>query len=678
MSDQIKLTIDGHEVEVPKGSTVMQAAKKLSIEVPHFCYHEKLSIAGNCRMCLVEVEGAPKPVASCHWPAADGMVVNTKSDVTEKAQKGTMEMLLINHPLDCPICDQGGECDLQDIAVGYGSDQSRFDEMKRAVDDKDLGTKIKTVMTRCIHCTRCVRFAEEIAGVEDMGATGRGENMKIGTYVEKTLSSELAGNMIDICPVGALTDKPYAFKARPWELVTTNSIDITDSLGSNIKVDSRAGDILRISPRENEAVNECWLADTGRWVWDAFQTNRIETPRMKGKSGAQRKTTWPQAFEAITTALKGKKAADIGVLIGDELPAEGLFAFKAWLDQQGVDSKNINAATDWNGFSPASRAHCTLNTPLAEFEEAEAVMLIGCDPRTEAPLLNQRIRKAWRKNNIPVGNIGAPVDLTYPTIQLSTKVSEMETFLKGKKPKANKPIMLIGREIQQRKDANAIIKKAAELAKELGIITADWNGFNVLPASAGRTAALDIFGAPAKSVEDVVSSKVLIVYGKPNAEIKAKKGQTIIYLGSHANDVSKQADVALPTALYVEQGSWWVNAEGRLQQAEQVVKPHAEAKEDWKIWRALSEQTGEALPFNTLNELRALMVRTLNYTVGECKTVEWVEPKGTGRILAAELEGVSDDLYQSTELLQNSNLMKNMRQELDASLKQKQEFKKAS
>lgn len=671
MTDTLTLTIDGQEVTVPKGATVMDACKQAEKEIPHFCYHPRLSIAGNCRMCLVEVEGAPKPVASCHWPAADGMVVNTQSETTQKAQKGTMEMLLINHPLDCPICDQGGECDLQDVAVAYGSDCSRYDEPKRAVEDKDIGAKIKTVMTRCIHCTRCIRFATEIAGVEEFGATFRGENMKVGTYVERALVSELAGNMIDLCPVGALTSKPYTFTARPWELTETPSIDVMDALGSHVMVHSRAGEVMRILPRTCEEINEEWMTDTARFSWDGLEKDRLTTPITTSHGGKRKRAGWVQAFEEVKFALHGTTPAEIGVLIGGGITTEGLYAAQQFFTQTlKVPSKNINVTTGWNGYQPEHRALRTLNTPVAQFEEADAILLIGSNPRLEAPLLNLRMRKAALKG-AAIGNIGLAEDLTYPVQQLGTTTQDLEKFMEGKSAfyktlkKANKPLILIGNAAQSRADANAITAAAAALAEKVG------GTFNALPKYAGRTAALDIFGPSQTSMAKVAEkAKVVFVYGKIAGTIQPAKGQTIIYLGTHNSDQAKLAHIALPTAAFTEQNGWWTNAEGRVQEAKKAVNPPLQAKEDWKIFRALSENLAQALPFNTLAQLReeVAKIHPAYQNIGQIVPNEMPPLKAlkTGKLQNKAFGPAITDFYLTTEVLRASPTMQKCQAEWNA------------
>lgn len=609
---------------MPKGSTVMQACKQAEVEIPHFCYHERLSVAGNCRMCLVEVEGAPKPVASCHWPAADGMKVRTQGEVTDNARKGVMEFLLINHPLDCPICDQGGECDLQDMAVGYGADRTHFNEMKRAVDDKEIGAKIKTVMTRCIHCTRCIRFATEIAGVEEMGATGRGENMEVGTYVESALQSELAGNMIDLCPVGALTSKPYAYTARPWELVRTDGIDVMDGLGSHISIDSRAGEVLRITPRECEVINEEWISDAARFSYDGLKEQRLTTPMIK-KNGKWQSVGWPAAFTALQAAFKGVKSSDIAGLAGDIHSAEDYFAFNSFM-KETLGTPHVDARGDGSLVDGTTRAAYTMGTPLAKVGEADHVLLIGCNPRLEAPLLNTRLRGAVRRGTMQVASIGSPMDLTYPHTSLPNTPLTLEKMLDGVEKYAktfkgaNKPLIIVGAGALARADGLQILHLASLLAEYFKVVTPQWNGFNVLQSTAGRVTALDMNvtpGSKGKGTTSILTAwrkgamKALVQYGDIDQDASKLVGTgTHVYIGTHRSIQAEQADILLPAAAYTEKAGLWTNTEGRVQETLQAVQPPLQAKEDWKIFRALSEQLGTTtpLPFNTLAQLRNLIV----------------------------------------------------------------------
>src|SRR5262245_12599020 len=482
-----KLTIDGKEIEVPAGMTVLQACELAGAEIPRFCYHERLSVAGNCRMCLVEMEKSPKPIASCAMPAGDGMVIKTDTPLVKKARHGVMEFLLINHPLDCPICDQGGECDLQDQAMAYGFDRSRFHENKRAVLDKNFGPLVKTIMTRCIHCTRCVRFATEVAGVEELGATGRGEHMEIGTYVEKALSSELSGNIIDLCPVGALTSKPYAFIARPWELKKTESIDVLDAVGSNIRIDARGNEVMRILPRLNEDINEEWISDKTRFACDGLKKRRLDVPMVK-RDGKLREASWQDAFAAIRARLDGLAGDKIAAIVGDLVDCETMVVLKDLMASLG--SPHLDCRQDGARLDTKARCSYLFNTTIAGIEQADLCLLIGTNPRFEAPLVNARIRKRWRRGGFTVGRIGPPNDLTYPVIELGDGPESLGELVDGshafceRLKAAERAMLIVGQAALIRPDGNAILAAARALADGFGMIGDAWNGFNVLHTAA--------------------------------------------------------------------------------------------------------------------------------------------------------------------------------------------------
>ena len=607
----VKVTVDGIEVEVPPGSNVLQACEAAGKEVPRFCYHERLSVAGNCRMCLVEIEKAPpKPFASCAYPVADGMVVHTDTPMVIKARQGVMEFLLINHPLDCPICDQGGECDLQDQAVGYGRDSSRYAEHKRAVKDKDLGPLVKTVMTRCIHCTRCIRFSAEIAGVPELGATARGETMEVGTYVEKALSSELSGNLIDICPVGALTSKPYAFVARPWELKKTDSVDVLDAVGAAIRVDARGPEVLRILPRLNEDVNEEWLADKSRFSIDALKRRRLDSCWVR-RDGKMVKASWDQAFAAVAEKLKGVAGDRIGAIAGNLADAESMLALKdlmAALGSQNLDCRQDGADTD-----VSRRDFYTFNTSIAGIEEADAILLVGTNPRTEAPLINARIRKQWVAIGVKVASIGPAADLTYPV----TTLGNAPSLLDGGHPivatlkAAKKPMLIVGQGALARPDGTAILAACWKLAAETGMLAADWHGFNVLHTAAARVGGLDLGFLPGKSGKSFSAMlgggvDVLWLLGADEFDT-AKIGAStfVVYQGHHGDRGAARADVILPGAAYTEKNGTYVNTEGRVQRGQMAIYPPGDARADWTIIRAFSAVVGKTLPYNDLDALRA-------------------------------------------------------------------------
>ncbi|MCB4822500.1 NADH-quinone oxidoreductase subunit NuoG [Roseicella aerolata] len=605
-----KVTVDGIEVEVPNGVSVLQACEAAGKEIPRFCYHERLSVAGNCRMCLVEVEKAPKPIASCAYPVADGMKVFTDSEMVRKGRRGVMEFLLINHPLDCPICDQGGECDLQDQAVAYGMDKSRYLEEKRSVKDKYMGPLIKTIMTRCIQCTRCVRFATEVAGVPELGATNRGENMEIGTYVEKALTTELSGNLIDICPVGALTSRPYAFVSRPWELRKTDSVDVLDPVGTNIRVDARSGEVLRILPRTNDDVNEEWMADRGRFSFDGLKRRRLDRPWVK-VDGKLKPATWAEAFGAIAAKLKGLSGERIGAVVGDLTDAEAIVALKDLMGALG--SRNLECRIDGAAIDASRRDYYTFNTGIAGIEEADALLIIGSNPRTEAPVLNARIRKRVTAGHFPVGFIGPRgLNLTYPHDWLGEGGQTLRVLAEGGHRfnevlrKAKRPMLILGRGALTRPDGVAILAAAWKIAAENNMLQADWHGFNLLHHFGGQVAPLDLGFLPQQggaAISPAVEALWLLGAEVDAAAIPA--GAFVIYQGHHGEAAAARADVILPGAAYTEKDATWVNTEGRVQRGRLAVYPPGEAREDWKIIRAVSEVLGKRLPYDSLDAVRA-------------------------------------------------------------------------
>lgn len=606
-SDTIEVFVNDEPVNIPKGSTVLQACDAAGIDIPRFCYHHRLSIAGNCRMCLVEVEKSPKPVASCAMPAGPGMKIKTDTPLVKKAREGVMEFLLINHPLDCPICDQGGECDLQDQAMVFGSDRSRFVEVKRTVDDKNLGPLVKTVMTRCIHCTRCVRFSKEVAGVPDMGVTGRGRDSEIGTYVERLLVSELSGNVIDLCPVGALTSKPAAFTARSWELKSTESIDVSDALGSNIKVDSRGVEVMRITPRLNEAVNEEWLSDKGRFQFDALKRQRLDTPMVKGPNGLQQ-ATWGEALAAIAGAAQGLGANEFKAIAGKLADAESMIALKDLANRLGSGST-------WHegGFPELDadvRSTYVANTTVAGLEAADVILLIGTNPRVESPVYNARIRKSWL-DGAQVGLIGEAVDLTYKYTHLGSdaaaisKLAAGGAFLETLK-KAERPVMVVGPGVLNRPDRAALLKAIHGLAEAAGVVKEGWNGYNVIHDNASRVAALDIGFLPSANARKH-SGPVKVVYllgADDFSDEDVPKDAFVVYQGHHGDKGATRANVVLPGAAYTEKAGTYVNFEGRVQATRAAVPLVGDAREDWKILRAVSEVLGRPLPYDTRDQLQ--------------------------------------------------------------------------
>ncbi len=612
-----KLTIDGQAIEVPGGITVLQACELAGIEIPRFCYHERLSVAGNCRMCLVEMEKSPKPIASCAMPVAEGMVIKTTTPMVEKARKGVMEFLLINHPLDCPICDQGGECDLQDQALAYGFDRSRFHENKRAVPDKDFGPLIKTSMTRCIHCTRCIRFSAEIAGVEELGATGRGEHMEVGTYVQKAVSSELSGNLIDICPVGALLSKPYSFSARPWELVKTESVDVLDAVGSAIRVDSRGREVMRVLPRLNEAVNEEWIADKTRFACDGLKRQRLDRPYVR-VDGKLRPASWTEAFAAVAKRL-GKSGGDrVAAIAGDLVDVESMFALKELMTSLAVP--NLDCRQDGAAIDGSTRAAYLFNTTIQGIEQADLCLLIGTNPRWEAPLVNARLRKRWQMGGFQVAAVGETGDLTYTVERLDAGPEALREIAEGRHPfaarlkTAKKPMLILGQGAIARPDGAAVLALARQIAETAGLVREGWNGFNMLHRAAARVGGLDIGFLPGPGGHDLAgildaagAGRIELVYLLGADEIDmARLGRAfVVYQGHHGDRGAHRADVILPGAAYTEKSGTYVSTEGRVQQARLAVFPPGEAREDWAILRAFSEQLGMRLAYDSLEQLRA-------------------------------------------------------------------------
>ncbi|WP_374467521.1 NADH-quinone oxidoreductase subunit NuoG [Ferrovibrio sp.] len=616
-----KLTIDGIEVTVDPGTTVLQACELAGKEIPRFCYHERLTIAGNCRMCLVEQEKAPKPIASCAMPAADGMVIHTDSPMVKKAREGVMEFLLINHPLDCPICDQGGECDLQDQAMGYGRGASRYDENKRAVKDKYMGPLVETVMTRCIHCTRCVRFITEVAGVPELGAIGRGEDMQITTYLEKAMTSELSGNVIDLCPVGALTSKPYAFTARSWELRKTESIDAMDAVGANIRVDVRGREVMRVLPRLNEDVNEEWLSDKSRFAYDGLKARRLDRPYVR-KNGKLQEASWAEAFAAVAAGLKGLGGSQIAAIAGDLACAESVIALKDLMEKLG--SPNLDCRQDGARIDPTVRAGYLFNSGIAGIDEADAILIVGSNPRREAALINARIRKRYLTGKVKIGLIGEQAQLTYKYDYLGAGPATLKDIAEGRHAfaevlkGAQKPMLILGQGAIARADGAAILALARQVTDGCGLLKDGWNGFNMLHTAASRVGALDLGFVPGSGGKDATG----ILAGAQAGEIKAvyllgadeidttKLGSAfVIYQGSHGDAGAKRADVILPGAAYTEKDATWVNTEGRVQLGRRAAAPPGEAREDWAIIRALSDVLGQTLPYDNLGMLRRRMLQ---------------------------------------------------------------------
>ncbi|MEM8799065.1 MAG: NADH-quinone oxidoreductase subunit NuoG [Pseudomonadota bacterium] len=625
MSETRTLNINGTEIEVPAEMNVLQACEEAGAEIPRFCYHERLSIAGNCRMCLVEWVGAPKPQASCALsvkdlrPNRDGSPpeIRTNSPLVKKAREGVMEFLLINHPLDCPICDQGGECDLQDQSMTYGRGASRYDENKRAVAEKYMGPLIKTIMTRCIHCTRCVRFAEEVAGVEEIGAVFRGENMQITTYLEKAASSEMSANVIDLCPVGALTSKPYAFKARPWELKNTPTIDVMDAVGSHIRMDSRSGEVMRVLPRLSEDINEEWISDKTRYACDGLAKRRLDRPYVK-RDGELREASWDEAFAAIVAGLQGKSGDRIAAIAGDLADVEGMWALKSLVNSLG--STMHDCRSDGTLTDASARAGYIVNSTIAGIEAADALLLIGANPRVEAPIINTRIRTAIKFNGMKVAAVGAEVDLTYPVDWIGEDLTVLASIKPGDGgvgdmlASAERPLILLGQGALMAKDAPAIQGAVRALVERVGAVGEDWNGYGMLHTAAGRVGGLDIGfisdgGVPV--IEDRARAGELdaaFLLHADERDVSPFRDVFTVYVGSHGDIGVSVADVILPAAAYSEKSAYYVNTEGRVQRTLKAVFPPGDAREDWTIFRALSERVGTKLPFDSHEALREQIV----------------------------------------------------------------------
>jgi len=616
----INLTVDGKEVTVPQGSALIQACEAAGAAIPRFCYHDRLAIAGNCRMCLVEVERSPKPVASCAMPAMPGSKVFTNTPLVHEAREGVMEFLLANHPLDCPICDQGGECDLQDQSMRYGSDRTRFHEItgKRAVEDKELGPLVKTSMNRCIQCTRCVRFANEVAGVEELGTTGRGNDMQIGMYVEKTMDSELSGNIVDLCPVGALTSKPYAFQARPWELKNTESIDVFDAVGSNIRVDSRGVQVMRVQPRTNDDVNEEWISDKTRHAHDGLRFQRLTTPLVK-QGDRFVAASWEDALAAVAAGLtrSGAKGDEIKAVAGQFADTESLVALKDLINKLGSDNTALDQAS--GSSSPVAgvdiRSNYLFNATIPGVERADAILLVGTNPRHEAAVLNSRIRKSWIHTGLEVGLVGERVDTTYGYDYLGQDAKALADFISGKGEFAKKfaaakrPLIIVGSAIGEHADGPAVYNALVKFVEKnkSRLVTPEWNGFTVLQRAASRAAAYDIGFVPSKKAAATKPKFIYLLNADDVDPTSIPRDAFVVYQGHHGDLGAQLADVCLPGSAYTEKSTTWVNTEGRSQIGRAAVPPPGAAREDWKIIRALSEIVDSALPYDDVLALRDRM-----------------------------------------------------------------------
>ena len=615
----LKLKVNDIEVEVEEGLTVLQACEKAGVEIPRFCYHEKLSIAGNCRMCLVEMEKSPKPIASCAMPAADGMNIKTNTPKIEKSRKGVMEFLLANHPLDCPVCDQGGECDLQDQSMFYGIDKSRFKENKRFVPDKNMGPLIKTQMTRCIHCTRCVRFATEIAGVPELGAIGRGEDMQITTYLEQSIQSELSGNVIDLCPVGALTSKPYVFEARPWELKKTETIDVMDAIGSNIRVDTYDWEVKRVLPIINEDINEEWISDKTRYACDGLLNQRLDTPYIKYNNKFE-KASWDEVYKIIKSKIENTNKDEICGFVGDLVNMETSFIFKEFFERT-INSKNYDSRSKKNFIDCSSRENYLFNSKINGIEESDLILLIGTNPRFEATMLNARIRKAYLNNNTKIVSLNNIGDLTYPYQSLDGKTQTIKDIIENKHIISNdiknskKPIIILGESFLNLKSAKYLFFALKEFLLKNNKLNDDWNSLNLLSSDAATVGSLDldIIDQTNNLFQRLNEKKFKIIYllGQDNLDFD-KKDEFIIYQGSHGDKGAEIADIILPGAAYTEQSGYFTNLEGKIQKAYKASYPPGFAKEDWQIINDLAELMNNRKLFNDKDELESSMFNYLN------------------------------------------------------------------
>lgn len=612
--DAIEVFVDGFPVKIPKGMTVLQACEVAGVDIPRFCYHSRLSIAGNCRMCLVEVEKSPKPVASCAMPALPGMKIKTDTPLAKKAREGVMEFLLMNHPLDCPICDQGGECDLQDQSMAFGSDRGRFTEVKRSVVDKNLGPLVKTVMTRCIQCTRCVRFASEVAGVQDLGMLGRGSGEEIGTYVEKLMTSELSGNVIDICPVGALTSKPFAFKARNWELKGTETIDVTDAVGSNIRIDSRGPEVMRITPRLNEDINEEWISDKTRFCYDGLKRQRLNDPMIRGPDGRFKAVSWRDALAVVAEIAHEVKPEEIVGIAGKLSDAESMMALKDFLNKMGSN----NVSCEGNGTNPFAdlRSGYMMNSGISGLEKADAFLLVGTQPRVEAAMVNARIQKVVRATQAKVGYVGPATDFNYDHEHLGTGPQTLLEIAEGRHPfcssllNAKNPAIIVGAGLFEREDKDAIFSVVEKIAKLGNVVRPDWNGLNVLLLNAAQAAALDL-GLVQESSKSLESAKFVYLMGADDVNLdKLADDAFVVYQGHHGDRSVYRANVILPASAFSEKEGTYENTEGCTQQTLPAVPTVGDARDDWKIIRALSEVAGVPLPYDTVGSIRS-RIRTV-------------------------------------------------------------------
>ena len=661
-----KLKVNNIEVEIDEGLTVLQACEKAGVEIPRFCYHEKLSIAGNCRMCLVEMEKSPKPVASCAMPATEGMNIKTNTEFVEKARKGVMEFLLANHPLDCPVCDQGGECDLQDQSMFYGVDKSRYKENKREVPEKNMGPLIKTQMTRCIHCTRCIRFATEVAGVPEIGAIGRGEDMQITTYLEQSMQSELSANVVDLCPVGALTSKPYVFEARPWELKKTETIDVMDAVGSNIRVDTYGWEVKRVLPRINEDINEEWISDKTRYACDGLLSQRLDTPYVK-YNGKFEKASWNEVLNIIKSKIKNTDKGKICGISGDLVNMETLYIFKEFFNKT-IGSNNVESRSDHAYLNPQKRENYLFNSKINGIEDADFILLIGSNPRYEATILNARIRKAYLQNKTKIISLNDVGDLTYPYEALVGDIELIKDIIEDKHQisklikEAKKPLIVFGHSALKMNSAKYIFESIKLFLEDNNKITNDWNAINVISKNASDVGSYDLglyktTDGSNEVLKDLENHKFEIVYllGQDNLKFN-KKDEFIIYQGSHGDKGAEIADIILPGAAYTEQNGYFTNLEGKLQKAFKASYPPEDAKEDWLIINELAEVMNHRKLFNDKDELDSSLINQINLFIEKNNSKEKINPKDIN-FNKETLKIDHDDYYYSNVIARASKTM---------------------
>ncbi len=677
----VKVIVDKKIVEVAEGTPVIKACEEAGVEIPRFCYHDRLKIAGNCRMCLVQINGGKKLSASCAVPVSEGMVVDTKTEIVKKAREGVMEFLLINHPLDCPICDQGGECDLQDQAMHYGKDCGRFGEEKRAVEEKNLGPLIKTHMNRCIHCTRCVRFASDVIGTEDLGTFGRGENMEISTYLNRAIKSELSGNLIDLCPVGALTSKPYSYKARSWELSSTESIDVMDAVGSNIRIDTARGEVMRILPRLNEDINEEWISDKTRFACDGLKNQRLDTPYIR-KGGKLTPVSWDEVLKFIAKNLAKIEGNQIGAVVGGMADAESILVLQDIMKH--FKSPNVDCMQESIGFDLSHRSNYLFNTSISGIEDSDLCLLIGANPRKDASIINARIRKRWSQGNYQIFSVGKIDDeLTYPYVELGDDVKALEAIVSGKSQiasalkKAKKPMMILGYGALDRSDSSAIVNLCSQIVSKYGFAQENWNGFNVLHKDASMVAALDLGFVPGNNglgykalFNESYNTDIKIIYlldADDNIDLSETKGnKLIIYQGHHGDNVANFADVILPGATYIEKNATYINLEGRVQQTRKAVFPPGLAKEDSEILLMIARKLSINLPYKDLAGIR----EELKIRSGLCKALQFKQEKWfacgkDGKLSEGVIESNSQKYYLSNSICRASSTMLVCQQEID-------------